>query len=80
MPIYRCLFVGRNGDIQETAEIPAGTIAEAIELAQTMLLSDRKHHGLEIWLGGERVYPSTRDTPGNAMRDKRRKTEPSGCR
>jgi hypothetical protein len=57
MQIYRCYFRDRESQIRAARNIQTNSLAEAIDRARAMLMQRPDHQSVEIWQGGNRVYP-----------------------
>lgn len=53
---YRCLLLGREGDVSVTEELDARNREEALALARAILGHRGHHAGFELWLDGRCVH------------------------
>jgi hypothetical protein len=61
MPTYRCYFLDPDEHIHGSADVEAGGLEEAVDLALEILKAQYspKCEFIEIWQGDQRLYPPT---------------------
>jgi hypothetical protein len=64
MGLYRCHFLGIDDRIAATEDIKREAVAEAIDLALSMLRARPQHRSVELWRGTEKVFPVDPVFPG----------------
>ncbi len=58
---YRCLLLGREGDVRATEDIDATSQEDALALARAILGHRAHHAGFELWLDAKCVHIEVSD-------------------
>ena len=57
MSVYRCHFLGADDRTAATEDIESDALADAIDLALSMLRARPQHRSVELWRDAKRVFP-----------------------
>jgi hypothetical protein len=57
---YRCILLGRTGEVDAIEEIAESSNYGALEQARTMFRHRPQHTAFELWWGGTRIHCETR--------------------
>ena len=59
MTWYRCYFLDGDDHIRDVENIEADVLNEAIERGLSLLQERPKYYAVELWQGGQKIYPIT---------------------